>query len=245
MPIACPATPATSPALTRLMVDWAELERAGSDSCWCRASHCWCADVGSPGVCLDRLVNGDDLLALRLLARARAGDVAAARVVLQALVPRLAQPAARLGAELPAAPNQLAFELGLAWERVVRHQPRSATNVLDNLARSCRRTASVERGRELPLAHPERLVHELRTARVGEADGPRAGQVIISAFVRGLVDSTTAELLADVYVHGMTARRAGELRGLGEQAVRDRCHRALRRIRQAELCSGDGAPGAA
>lgn len=241
MTLTCLPTPACDPVTTRLMIDWAELERAcdgPTPRCWCEATPCWCVDVGGPDECLERLQAGDDLLALRLLARARQGDVAAARVMLQALVPRL-----QLG---HARPRALSGRLGIAWERVVRHQPRSTSHVLDNLARSCHRAEAAERPPELPTAHPAWPSATTAAAihLVGAAE-PDAAQVISEAFIRGLVDSEAAELLADVYLHGMTARRAGELRGLSEQAVRDRCHRAIRRIRQGLLGSSSDSPGAA
>ena len=74
----------------RLAHEWTAIEQAGELECWCQVEqNCWCAEVGTPVVCLGRLESGDDLLALRLLGLARHGDVAAARVVLQDLLPQL------------------------------------------------------------------------------------------------------------------------------------------------------------
>lgn len=212
---------------TRLAREWTMVERAGEAGCWCGANPCWCEEVGAPVVCVGRLESGDDLLALRLLARARQGDVAAARAVLQALLPFLGL-TLRQG-------EQVGDHIGLVWERVLRHRPCSTAHVMENLARACRRHAANE------LDHRRQVPHgslEGRLVALPDHE-PGAHDVIADAFRLGIVDGWTAELLRDVYVLGLTSDQAGRSRGLSGPAVRDRCRRALARIRAHEGSSGD------
>lgn len=219
----------------RLAREWTAIEQAGELECWCQvAENCWCAEVGSPVVCLGRLESGDDLLALRLLGLARHGDVAAARVVLQALLPQLGLTLRR--------GDQVGDHLGMAWERVLRHRPCSTGHVLENLARACRRheVTELDHRRQLPMAGLDSLAHDERHLRTVTGDHePHAEDLLADAFRVGIIDAYTVELLRDVYVLGITSSQAGGMRGLSGDAVRDRCRRAIARIRAHTSDAGD------
>ena len=184
----------------------------------------------TPADVLARVRRDPDAVLLLLLRHATRGDAVAARVVLQALLPKAVLMAAA-DREAPVDDYVAALWCAVVAYPVARRPSSVAANLaLDTLK-------SVRRGRRpVPdLAVPPHLVvlaAERRPAQlVGSprpAADPDARSVLARACAYGLVDPLTRDLLRSVYADGLAGEAAADRYGLTQGALRSRCSRALR-----------------
>ena len=184
----------------------------------------------TPADVLGRVPLAADAVLLLLLGEAAVGDAVAARVVLQALLPKAVLMASvDRGAEVDDYVTAL-------WCAVatypVRRRP---TSVAANLALDTLKTVRRERRPVVDLAVPPHLVllaADREPAHVVGArppeSAPGAREVLARACAHGLVDPRTGDLLRSVYADGLAGDQAARQHGLSHGALRSRCSRALR-----------------
>ena len=218
--------------LRRLDRDWEALRHDVEAS---RACERWVAqgDVlrgcATPGDVLDRVRSDADAVLLLLLVEAGSGDEVAARLVLQALLPKVVLMAAR---DRCAEVDDYVTAL---WCSVVTYPVhRRPTSVAANLALDTLKAVRRDRRPPADLAMPPHVVvvaaDRRPTSLVGgpAVRGPVAEQVLDRAREHGLVDPRTRALLHTVYAEGVPGDLAARRHGLTPGALRSRCSRALR-----------------
>lgn len=186
-----------------------------------------------PAEVLGRVADAPDAVLLALLEEAAAGDALAARVVLQALLPKMVRMAARdRGAEVD--------DYVTALWCVVAAYPvrRRRRSVAANLALDTLKAVHHERRPRLDVAMPPHLVvlaadrcpgHVVGPGSAPEGErGPSAAAVLRLAREQRLVDPVTRDLLESVYAEGLSGEAAARRHGLTPAAVRSRCSRAVR-----------------
>jgi DNA-directed RNA polymerase specialized sigma24 family protein len=185
---------------------------------------------GTPAEVLARVPDAPDAVLLLLLREAVTGDGVAARVVLQALLPK----AVLMSATDPVA--GVDDYLAALWCAVatypVRRRP---TSVAANLALDTLKAVRREVGPRPDLSMPPQLVLQVAERRpssvVGTAPstrGPYVEEVLARAYEHGLVDPPTRAVLRSVYAEGLPGALAARRHGLTPVALRSRCSRALR-----------------
>jgi len=220
--------------LRRLDREWQELqddEEAGST---CRR---WAGRVDAltgccrPGDVLARVPEDPDAVLLALLEEAVAGDALAARVVLQAFLPKMVRMAA-----LDRAAEVDDYVTALWCEVVAYPVRRRRTSVAANLVLDTLKAVHRDRRPGCDVAVPPDLVvvaaergpGHLVGAEPAGPGGPSADAVLRVAREHRLVDPGTRELLRSVYAEGLSGDAAARRHGLSPGAVRSRCSRAVR-----------------
>ncbi|SDV00919.1 DNA-directed RNA polymerase specialized sigma subunit, sigma24 family [Microlunatus sagamiharensis] len=220
--------------LQRLDREWRELEDDEGARSACRR---WSARVEAlagcsrPGDVLARVPEDPDAVLLALLEEAVAGDGLAARVVLQAFLPKLVRMA---GLDRAAEVDDYVTAL---WCEVVAYPVgRRRTSVAANLVLDTLKAVHRDRRPGCDVAVPPDLVvvaaergpgHLVGSEPPGPG-GPSADAVLRVAREHHLVDPGTRELLHSVYAEGLSGAAAARLHGLSPGAVRSRCSRAVR-----------------
>lgn len=208
----------THPALVRLNAEWRQLAESTPPPDWlaesCLARCRVLADV------LAAVRSSPDEVLSTLLRLGLDGQVLAQRVVLQAFLPRIVLDAA---ADRTHDFDEYLSELwlGIASYPLTRRPSRIAGNLTMDVRKRVR-----QRSHHQPV-DPGRLVAlpEISLEPVVDLDG-----VLAEACRARLIDRDAAELLRLVYSRGLRSDRAGALVGLSAAAVRQRCHRAVRRL---------------
>lgn len=227
--------------LRRLDAEWCGLQEdaAARAACarWAGASPvltgCRC-----PEDALGRVAAQPDAVLGHLLAEVAGGEGLAARVVLQALLPKVV----RMASVDPTA--EVDDYVTALWCAIAAYPlARRPASVAANLALDTLKAVHRQRRPPLDVATPPDLVVLAADRRPGHvvgwsagACGPRAGLVIARARQHRLVDAATGDLLHSVYAEGLTGASAARRHGLTAGAVRLRCSRALKVLaRHAEL----------
>ena len=155
-----------------------------------------------------------DAALLRQLAAQRAGDQVAGRIVLQALLGKMVRLA------LSDADASLDDYLAAAWERIATYPLTSRrSSVAANLALDTLKAVKREQRRPAPAP--------LVTPR-----GPDAASILDTAARLGLIDEAAVSTLTTVYLEGCSGSDAARRLGTTPGAVRVRCHRAVRTLRE-------------
>lgn len=203
------------------------------------------AGCARPDEVLERVARAPDEVLLALLEEAAGGDRVAARVVLQALLPK-----AVLMASVDPAAEVDDYVTALWCEIAAYPVRRRHTSVAANLALDTLKAVRRERRPVLDVAMPPHLVVLAAERRAGH--GPAAAarsspgsaetsaeEVLRLAREHRLVDPRTSDLLRSVYAEGLSGEAAGRRHGLSAVAVRSRCSRAVRHLaRHPELLTG-------
>jgi len=225
---------ARSAVLQRLDREWRELEDDEGARSACRR---WSVRVEAlagcsrPGDVLARVPEDPDAVLLALLEEAVAGDGLAARVVLQAFLPKLVRMA---GLDRAAEVDDYVTAL---WCEVVAYPVgRRRTSVAANLVLDTLKAVHRDRRPGCDVAVPPDLVvvaaergpGHLVGSEPADPGGPSADAVLRVAREHHLVDPGTRELLHSVYAEGLSGAAAARLHGLSPGAVRSRCSRAVR-----------------
>lgn len=155
-----------------------------------------------------------------LAALLRQGDATACRVVLQAMLGRVVLDAARDRL------HDLDDYVGELWLRIAgyplqRRPARIAANLALDTAKRVR-----ARGRGIPV-DPARLVGLAQPHRDA---AERAALVLARARRAELIDDGSLAALRLVYTRGVESAEAAALLGVTPAALRQRCHRAVRRL---------------
>ncbi len=238
---------ARSPVLRQLDREWLDLQddRAARAACagWA-ARHAGLRGCSGPAEVLARVAGDPDAVLLALLEEAVAGDALAARVVLQALLPKMVRMAA-----LDRTAEVDDYVTALWCEVVAYPVRRRRASVAANLALDTLKAVQRDRRPRLDVAVPPHLVVLAADRRPGHlvgsppasAPGPSAAEVLRVAREHHLVDPGTRELLSSVYAEGLSGDAAARRHGLSPAAVRNRCSRAVRVLaRHPELLAGAG-----
>lgn len=206
---------ATHPTLRRLNAEWAGLAGHPVPPGWAGEPVL----AGQPD--LAAVLAGvrerpDELLAALL----RRGDATACRIVLQAMLGRAVLDAAR------DRDHDLDDYVGELWLAIAtyplqRRPARIAANLALDTAKRVRR-----RSRATPV-DPARLA-TLSHSAWGAAE--RVALVLARARRVALLDDTSHAALCLVYTGGVATAEAAALLGLTPSALRQRCHRAVRRL---------------
>ncbi|GAA3565623.1 hypothetical protein GCM10022197_21880 [Microlunatus spumicola] len=226
--------------------EWAALQEDGPAARACRR---WAdgsvelAGCARPSDVLDRVARAPDVVLGWLLAYAAGGDDLAARVVLQALLPKVV----RMAAVDPRA--EVDDYVAAMWCSVAAYPlVRRPTSVAANLALDALK--AVHRLRHPApdvVTSPEVVLQAADHAHgavVGRADdvaGPSVAEVLDRARRHRLVDPATGDLLRSVYADGLSRASAARRHGLSPGAVRQRCSRAVKVLAaHAELLDAPG-----
>lgn len=202
---------------------------------WRRDCPAFAAASGLAGA-LAAIADDPDTALLHLLAAHAAGDLVAGRVVLQALLGKLVRMA--LVDEVACLDDYLAA----AWERIatyplIARPHRVAANLtLDTLK-------AVKREQRTPALAAADVGAGRNSGMRAEQSGSRdAGVVLRAALDAGVLDAAAAAALAVVYLEGRSGSDAAGRLGSTPGAVRVRCHRAVRALREhaAELAMAIG-----
>jgi hypothetical protein len=209
---------------TDLNTDWARLVADHGDRLpgW-RESPALegCADLDAVLVAIGR---APDAALLTLLEATRAGDELAARVVLQALLPKMVRMARR---DRWSGVGDYVAQL---W-CVVHAYPlaRRRSKVAANLALDTLKQVVGDRG-----TAPEAWSYEglSDAVRIHRPVVPRteAERLLASAHDLRLIDPATGAILRTVYVEGLSSREAAVRHGGTADMVRYRCSRGVRRL---------------
>ncbi len=203
------------PTLRRLNSEWAELARLPVPAKW-TGEPALAGLIDLAGVLAAVRAEPDAILGALL----RRGDSMAWRVVLQAMLGRAVRDAARdREHDLDDYVGEL--WLGIAGYPLHRRPARIAANLALDTAKRVR-----SRPRAIPT-DPARLA--LVPARPAEP-GRSAGLVLARARRAALLDGPSHVALRLVYADGLPGERAAVLLGLTPAALRQRCHRAVRRL---------------
>lgn len=204
----------THPTLQRLNAEWNELMDEPLPRSW-RAEPALCSASTLAGVL--SLVRPDPDAVLGALLRS--GDDLARRVVLQAMLGRAVLDAARDPS------HDLDDYVAELWLCVATYPlGRRPTRIAANLALDARKRV---RGRA-----PVRPIDPARFTTLSAASVPEPGAGLFLARARrtAVIDATSEYALRLVYAEGLDMRGAAALLGLTPAALRQRCHRALRRL---------------
>ena len=163
----------------------------------------------------------DDEVAQFLLCAAQGGDQAAARLLTQALLPRLGAQAQRDGR------HELGDYVSTMWELIHRFPiERRHHAVATNLVLDCRKQLTRADGHELVWGDPpEPPTPPVTTNR------RQAAVIIDLATRRGYLTGPNAAVVRSVYVDGLSGREAAGRHAISEDLVRYRCSSSLRRLR--------------
>lgn len=202
------------PTVRRLNTEWHELAPAGIPAGW-RAEPALAGARNLAGVLASVRADPDLVLGALL----RSADPLAYRLVLQAMLGRVVLDAAR--DPLHELDDYIAeLWLGIACYPLARRPARIAAN----LALDARKRV---RGRHpLPLIDPSRFGS---WAHLVEST-PNAQLVLARARRIALIDDDAEQALRLVYLEGLRTTRAAAVLGVTPAALRQRCHRALRRL---------------
>ncbi len=218
--------------LRRMDVEWSALQEDATVLAVCRR---WAAGPSlltgctDPADVLRRVAKDPDAVLGHLLAEAVAGDRLAARVVLQALLPKVV----RMASVDPAA--GVDEYLTAMWCEIVSYPlARRPASVAANLALDTLKAVRRERHPAVDVVTAPHLVVlavDRRPERVVGSSSPSGGpgvvEVLASARHHRLVDVATADLLHSVYAEGLSGASAARRHGLSPGAVRVRCSRAV------------------
>ena len=206
---------AVHPTLRRLNADWAALSHQPPPQAW--SGDPVLAGYPDPAAVLAGVRDRPDEVLGALLRR---GDPLARRVVLQAMLGRAVLDAAR-DPEHDLDDYVGEFWLGITGYPLQRRPARIAANLALDAAKRVR-----VRPRALPV-DPGRLASLPRPAP--DADR-QAALVLARARRAALLDDASHAALSLVYTKGLATSEAARLLGLSPAALRQRCHRAVRRL---------------
>jgi DNA-directed RNA polymerase specialized sigma24 family protein len=227
--------------LRRMDVEWVALQE---DACAIQACRRWASDsavlagCATPAQVLGRVGAAPDVVLGHLLREASAGDRLAARVVLQALLPKVV----RMASVDPGA--EVDDYVTAMWCEIAAYPlARRPASVAANLALDTLKAVRRERRPAADVATPPHLVvlaaDRGPTRVVGSsplAPGPGVAHVLERARRHRLLDPATSDLLQSVYAEGLSGELAARRHDLSPGAVRQRCSRALRVLaRHADL----------
>jgi DNA-directed RNA polymerase specialized sigma24 family protein len=233
--------------LRRMDAEWAALQEDGSAAQACRR---WAegtaelAGCGSPADVLDRVAGAPDVVLGGLLAGAARGDRLAARVVLQALLPKVV----RMASVDPRA--EVDDYVAAMWCSVAAYPvARRPTSVAANLALDTLKAVHRQRHPAPDVVTSPEVVlqaadhpHAAVVGRTVDPAGPSVADVLDRARQHRLVDPATTDLLRSVYADGLSGASAARRHGLSPGAVRQRCSRAVKVLAaHAELLDAPGA----
>ena len=218
--------------LRRMDAEWAALQEDGRarDACrrWAVAAPVL-TGCARPDEVLARVASAPDAVLGHLLAEAAAGERLAARVVLQALLPKVV----RMASVDPAA--EVDDYLTSMWCMIAAYPlGRRPTSVAGNLALDTLKAVRRERHPEVDVVTAPDLVLLVADRRSSAAagspdrDGPSVARVLARARQHALLDERTRSLLHSVYAEGLSGESAAQRHGLTPGAVRQRCSRAVR-----------------
>lgn len=202
------------PTVSRLNAEWQEAGRAPVPPEWqaesaLAAAFC-VADV------LDSVPADPDAVLGALL---RAGDATAHRVVLQAMLGRAVLDAARDPS------HDLDDYVAELWLRIATYPlARRPTRIAANLALDTRK-----RVRDRPGPRPVDPAG-FATLAVAAETGPSVRLLLTRARRSAVIDVAAERALHLVYAEGLDSRQAAGVLGVSPAALRQRCHRALRRL---------------
>jgi len=178
----------------------------------------------------------DDTVFRGLVAYASTGEAMAARVLLQLLMPGWRSLARRFEWLVQAEELQ-ALVVAIAYERIsgypISRRPGSvAANILgDTRQWLLRRLRHV--GREVPAPHPADLRPRWSPQEAVPAAGEELLDLLCTAVEDGLLDSTSATLIARTRFGVCTVSELAHREGVDADTVRRRRHRAELRLREA------------
>jgi DNA-directed RNA polymerase specialized sigma24 family protein len=205
----------THPTLRRLNLEWEELAPRPLPSTW--AGEPALAGSGSLGEVLGSVAHRPDQVLAALL---RAGDAIAHRLVLQAMLGWAVRAAVRDDR------HDLDDYLGELWLRIASYPlDRRPARIAANLVLDTRKRVRA-RVRSVPV-DPDRLTG-LPAPR--DPDGARAALLLARARRADLIDDLSDRALRLVYTQGLASAEAAAVLGLSPAAMRQRCHRAVRRL---------------
>jgi len=203
------------PTLRRLNLEWEDLAARPVPSSW--AGEPALAGVGSLGEVLGSVAHRPDQVLAALL---RAGDAIAHRLVLQAMLGWAVRAAVRDGC------HDLDDYLGELWLGIANYPlDRRPASIAANLVLDTRKRVRA-RVRSVPV-DPSRLAG-LADARGGNQ--ARAALLLARARRTQLIDELSDRALRLVYTEGLPSADAAAVLGLSPAAMRQRCHRAVRRL---------------
>lgn len=202
------------PTLRRLNAEWNELAERPVPGDW-RTEPALAVSSSLAEVLASVGPSPDAVLGSLL----RVGDPVARRVVLQAMLGRAVLDAARDSS------HDFDDYVAELWLRIAGYPlGRRPARIAANLALDTRKRV---RGRpSLPPIDPERL------AGLAAASAAGSGARLLLARARrtAVIDATTESALRLVYAEGFDTRTAAASLGMTPCALRQRCHRALRRL---------------
>jgi hypothetical protein len=222
-----------SPVLRRMDEEWAALEgdptAAEAVRRWVLRAPALTGCVG-PTEVVQRVAGDPDTVLGALLAAGAEGDGLAARVVLQAMLPKVV----RLASVDPTA--GVDDYLTAMWCEIAAYPlTRRPTSVAANLALDTLKAVRRERHPSVDVLTPPALVllaADRRPAQVvGSAppsEAPSVSVVLERAREHRLLDTATGALLRSVYAEGVSGAVAAHRHGLSPGAVRTRCSRAVK-----------------
>jgi len=219
--------------LRRMDAEWAALQEDEPAALACRR---WAEGTaalvgcGTPAEVLDRVAGAPDAVLARLLASAAEGDRLAARVVLQALLPKVV----RMASVDPGA--EVDDYVAAMWCSVATYPvARRPTSVAANLALDTLKAVHRQRHPAPDVVTSPEVVlqaadhpHAAVVGRAADRTGPSAADVLDRARQHRLVDPATTDLLRSVYADGLSGASAARRHGLSPGAVRQRCSRAVK-----------------
>ena len=222
-----------SPVLRRMDEEWAALQ---GDATAAEAVRRWVlrapvlAGCVQPGEVLQRVAGDPDGVLGALLAAGAEGDGLAARVVLQAMLPKVV----RLASVDRTA--EVDDYLTAMWCEIAAYPlARRPASVAANLALDTLKAVRRERHPAVDVLTPPDLVllaadrrpaHVVGSSRPSEA--PSVTAVLQRAREHRLLDAATGALLRSVYAEGVPGEVAAHRHGLSPGAVRTRCSRAVK-----------------
>lgn len=203
------------PSLRRLNAEWAELAVLAVPAEW-RAEPALAAHRDLAGVLAAIRLRPDEVLGALL----RRADPTARRVVLQAMLGRAVRDAVR-DREHDLDDYLGELWLGIAGYPLQRRPARIAANLALDAAKRVR-----ARTRATPT-DPARLT---LVPDDGREPGRRAALLLARARRVALLDEPSHAALRLVYADGVAPSRAADLLGITPAVLRQRCHRAARRL---------------
>ncbi len=213
------------PTLGRLNSEWAELARLPVPAGW-TAEPALAGLTDRAGVLAAIRADPDAVLAALL----RREEPTAWRVVLQAMLGRAVRDAAR-DREHDLDDYLGELWLGIAGYPLHRRPARIAANLALDAAKRVR-----ARPRAIPV-DPARLA----LVRARPAEPARSAALLLARARRAaLLDAPSHVALRLVYADGLSGDRAAVLLGVTPAALRQRCHRAVRRLAAHAEVLGEG-----
>lgn len=163
----------------------------------------------------------DDVAAFLVIA-CQGGGRRAGRLLVQALLPRLAAQASRDRR------HEVGDYVSTLWELlhdfpIERRTHAVATNLVLDTRKRLHRAA----GREVPCSQPPEP-----PTPPASSSRERAAVIIDLAARRGLITAPSAEVLRSVYLYGLSGREAAGRHEMSEDMVRYRCSSSVKRLRR-------------